>query len=466
MRGVYPQPMRDAPGMDTVTTPRRQATGMGTHGYPLALVVVVAFAVRLGWLLFALRAPVGFGDAQFYLGTAQRIATGNGYVSDAGAATALWPPGYSFALGAAIWALPFDDIAVAGLLNLVLGTLTVLIVGVLGVRLLGPRSGIIAAFIVAIFPSMVMFTGALLTETLSNFLVVSMLAVLVWEPWTEAASGAVRLPSMRRVAAAGAIGGLAVLVRPPFIASIALIPFAWWYVSGANRRATLARSAVLVAVAAAVVLPWTLRNVVAMGSWVPISNNTGMNLCIGNHPDAKGGFAIPSYCFDDLPTGTEAADEVRRDQIQQSRAITWIVQNPWEQPRLITLKTMSLFSSDSVAVSAVQSFGDDPWLEERHAFWLRWWADSYFWMVFTLAFFGFVIWLRRRDPRVVALLMVAVGVVVITWPFFGDGRFKQPVLPVLAFAATVSLRRLLMQPEPTPCEPLPISDGGSQEPSC
>lgn len=44
--------------------------------------------------------------------------------------------------------------------------------------------------------------------------------------------------------------------------------------------------------------------------------------------------------------------------------------------------------------------------------------------------------------------MTVVGVIVITWPFFGEGRFKQPMLPVLALAATVAIRRLVVEREP------------------
>ena len=430
----------------TAANPRRVTSrrrpSLDADGAYLVLVVALGFVVRLAWLLFALRTPVGGGDAAFYLQTARSVADGHGY-EVAGQATALWPPGYSFVLGAALWATPFGDVAMAGALNLVLGTATVALVGLLARRLLGPRSAVVAAALVAMFPSMIMFTGAILTETLCNFLVVAMLAVLLWHPW-RATDGSVVLPSIRRVALVGAIAGAAMLVRPPIVASVLLLPVSWW-LARAARRASAVRVAVLVGAMCAVVLPWTVRNAARMDAFVPISTNTGINLCIGNNPEAKGGFGVPGYCFDDLPPELTTRGEGERDRVLRQRASDWIVDNPLEQPRLVVLRTYTLFANDSAAVAVAESFGNDPWLELQHAQWLRWWADTYFWMVFTLAVLGFVVWLRRRDPRVVALLMVAVGVVVITWPFFGDGRFKQPMLPVLALAATVSLRRLLVE---------------------
>ncbi len=422
----------------------RRRRPLDAHGQYLLLVVLLGFIVRLAWLLFALRAPVGGGDAQFYLQTARSIAAGQGY-EVAGQATALWPPGYSFVLGGALWSMPFDDIAVAGALNLVLGTATIALVGLLARRLLGPRSAIAAAGIVALFPSMVMFTSSILTETLCNLLVVAMLTVLMWHPW-RSADGSMVLPSVRRVAVAGGLAGAAMLVRPPIVASVLLIPVAW-AVARAARRGSALRIGVLVGAMAVVVLPWTVRNALRMDAFVPVSNNTGINLCIGNNPEANGGFGVPVYCFGDLPTAQTSQGEVERDRALRQRATDWILEHPQEQLRLVPLRTYTLFANDSAAVVAAESFGNDPWLDLQHAQWLRWWADTYFWMVFTLASFGFVVWLRRRDPRVVALLMVAVGVVVITWPFFGDGRFKQPMLPVLALAATVSLRRLLVERE-------------------
>jgi 4-amino-4-deoxy-L-arabinose transferase-like glycosyltransferase len=58
----------------------------------------------------------------------------------------------------------------AGLLNVVLGSATIALVYVIGRRLAGPRIAIASSAIVAVFPGLILTTGAILTETLFNAL--------------------------------------------------------------------------------------------------------------------------------------------------------------------------------------------------------------------------------------------------------------------------------------------------------
>ena len=83
--------------------------------------------------------------------------------------------------------------------------------------MVAPLAGILAAFGLALYPNLVFHTGALLSETLYNFLFLAFLAVLLARPWPDGLTA-------RRVAGAAVLFGLAVLVRPISLAVLPVLP--------------------------------------------------------------------------------------------------------------------------------------------------------------------------------------------------------------------------------------------------
>src|SRR5690606_5693757 len=254
----------------------------------LAAVLGVSAALRLAWVSQVHR-PVELRDPTLYLTLAERIAAGDGYtygdLPNQGV-TAYYPPGYPLVVGVLTGLarlLPGEASAfhVAIGTNVVLSLATVALVFALGRRLAGERVGLVAAAVVGLWPNLIVHTGVVLTETLYLFLLVVLLLVLL-------ASGPVaRSPGLRRLVVVGALLGASVLVRPISLVLVPLLPLLWWR-SGA--RTAMLRTGTVVAGVALVVLPWTARNAVQMGSPVLISTNMGDNLCIGNNPDADGAY--------------------------------------------------------------------------------------------------------------------------------------------------------------------------------
>ena len=193
-------------------TPRRYRT-------LLAVVAVAALALRVAWVLWATREPQGiFYDPARYLGYARQIADGHGMVESlTGDPTAYYPPGYPWFLGIVTWlSSPFTDEPwlAAGLLQALLGAATVLLVASVTRKLAGPVAALIAAVVYALYPNLIFHTGALLGETLYNFLFLAFLALLLSRPWTVSFG-------TWRVFGCGVLLGLAVMVRP---ISLAVIP--------------------------------------------------------------------------------------------------------------------------------------------------------------------------------------------------------------------------------------------------
>ncbi|MFI5045841.1 MAG: glycosyltransferase family 39 protein [Acidimicrobiia bacterium] len=157
-----------------------------------------------------------------------------------------------------------------------LGALTVVVVGLLGRRVAGPRVGIVAATIVAFHPLLVQVDGALATESPYLLLVALLLLTTI---------RACDAPSVGRWIIVGLVAGLAVLARGEGLVLLAVlvVPAAavrawpgWW-------RA-LVGVAVPVLAAAVLLVPWTIRNFDEFGRIVPVSNNFGSVMLGANCP--------------------------------------------------------------------------------------------------------------------------------------------------------------------------------------
>src|SRR5918995_1979183 len=212
----------------------------------LLVIVVVASALRLAWVLYAVREPRGFHDPTLYEVFAARIADGHGYTAANGQATTYYPVGYVGALGAlvrlvGVTPIPESVSMTAAVFNLALGVGTVVLTFEVGRRLFDNRTGLIAAAVVALWPNLVFHTAVILTETLFIFLVMAAVLVLVALPASTRRIGS------RRLAVFGVILALSALVRPislmllPVLLVVLLLTGAGWRLTiGSVGIATLA----------------------------------------------------------------------------------------------------------------------------------------------------------------------------------------------------------------------------------
>jgi 4-amino-4-deoxy-L-arabinose transferase-like glycosyltransferase len=419
----------------------------------LTLAVLVGFGVRLWWVLYAARGPVGLHDPFFYLDYGRRLSLGGGYRLADGEPTAYYPIGYPAILGLWYRILQFTPladhwIANAAALNLIFSTSTVALVGVLGRRLLGPWVGAVAAVIVALFPSLIFHTATILTETTFNFVFVLALVVLCWRPWTET------FPSWKRLVVFGLLFGLSIEIRPIALLVVPMVGIAMWRV--AERRQALLRFGTVVALVIAVMIPWTVRNQVAMKAFLPIGTTTGDNLCIGNNPDAQGHFTFPDWCFGHDPQVRRPEFETLRNTELTNRSLRWIAHHPLDQFRLIVQRTFYTFQHDHDAVPAVQSYGDDPFIPPVNATVIGDLADAYFFAVLAIAALGLPFFANRRDPRRLLLLLSIVAVAISPWAFFGDSRFHIPVNVLVPIPAALSIMLMGRRWRRRDVEPIPI----------
>jgi 4-amino-4-deoxy-L-arabinose transferase-like glycosyltransferase len=414
-------------------TARRFRLGLGA-------ITALGLALRVAWVQWATRQPRSFFlDPSRYLGYAQQIADGNGMVEGlTGDPTAYYPPGYPWFLGVVVWASrPFtDEPWMAGaMVQAVLGAVSIVLVAYVTRRLAGRTAALVAAAVFALYPNLIFHTGVLLGETLYNTLFLAFLAVVLSRPWGP-------MFGRPRVFAAGVLLGSAVLVRPISLAVIPVVVLCWVW-AGKDWSYLWRWGLVLVAGVAVCIVPWTIRNAVRMEAFVPISTNTGDNLCIGHGDGATGAFQPLEYCDVPYPFMDGKASELAADEAKQRLAREGFVRNIEREPYLLWARTYYTWfrDGDHDALFAVQEFRQNRWMARETEARLIRVADAYYWAVGIAGVVGLVALVRRREPEGLLLVGCAVMTALVPLAFFGDARFKVPVIPLLIIAAACLVRR-------------------------
>jgi 4-amino-4-deoxy-L-arabinose transferase-like glycosyltransferase len=264
----------------------------------LLLLAVTAVLIRLPWAMaMSGRAPQF--DEIAYVGQAERLCAGQGYVDSTGAPTDFWPVGYP-----AVLALAYCGFGVsmsAGVaLQVLLLTLTILVISGIGESSFGRRIGRTGAFLLAVYPNYIFYSTLMLTEPLCALLLVSMAGLLL--RITRDARGLVGYS-----VGTGILAGLAALVRPGFLFLPVLLPL-WGRMQGLGWRKTMALTAIVTLASLMTLAPWMIRNYHVTGVKFEVASNGGLVFWGGNHPESLGGVVRPTTVKSDLHAGTPEYD--------------------------------------------------------------------------------------------------------------------------------------------------------------
>ncbi|NLD77269.1 MAG: DUF2029 domain-containing protein [Acidimicrobiales bacterium] len=394
---------------------------------------LVGLVLRLAWVRYATREPQGLFDPARYVGYARVIADGQGMIEPwSGHPTAYYPPGYPWFLGILTWfTQPFTDQVwtVAAVTQSILGAATVVLAALVARRLAGPSAGAVAAVVLAVYPNLIFHSGAVLGETLYNALFMAFLVACLGRRWPDDITN-------RRALLAGLLLGLAVMVRPISLAVLPVAVGVWWW-SHRDRRRALVQGALLVAGVVACMAPWTVRNALRMDDLVWMSTNTGDNLCIGHGPGATGAFSARDECATEHNFLDGPAAEIAADREKTRIALDAIREDPGREPWLTWRRFwyMWLRDGDHDGILAVQSYRTDRFIPEATEARLSYTADVVYWAVASTGAVGLVFLLRRRRPEDLLLVGSAVMTAAVPLAFFGDSRFKVPVIPLLIVAS-------------------------------
>lgn len=384
--------------------------GTGAFRVNLRLILLAALALRVVWALLVPIHPVS--DPSIYDMLAQRIAAGQGYSWPDGAYTAYWPVGTS-ALYALIYVVFGRNLLLVALVNAVLGTLLVAATYALARTGFSRCVALLAAALAALWPTWIALTSILSSELPTNLFFVSGLALALsrWgAPWLRVALSTVLLVGSTYCRAN----------MLPFILFIPLLVA----IRDRSARQFLWQAALAAGVAAMLIAPWAIRNQQRLGATAPISTNLGVNLWIGNNPQADGGFMAPPP----LPGGTLPKGEVAQDRAYQAAAKDYIYRHPLRYAQLSARRLVIALDRETFGVGwndkGLPGFAKGP---------LKVLMSAYWYVLFLAAVAGMGLFLWRR-PLNIFSPFVALPVAIMATPVLvmSAERYHYGIAPFVA----------------------------------
>jgi 4-amino-4-deoxy-L-arabinose transferase-like glycosyltransferase len=347
------------------------------------------------------------------------------YVAQAkGLLAGTWPDGpfyfqplYPFFLGG-LHLLAGPDMCPARAAQAIVLSTGTLICFWLARRLHGERAAWIAGALYAVYPVFIFYDLVFLGAGLVTLAILGTAAALT--RWVETGS-------WRWAMLAGALLGVAGGAQPALPAA-AVFPAAalvWQY------RLKAVKPVLMFALGLAVALsPYSLWNYRFTGQLTPASTSGALNFYIGNNRHANG--------QRDNPLAQQATIiEVRQERTDyMSAALADIRADPLRAIQLFARKAGMLWSNPELAQN-VDYYADG---RDRSPL-LRAIPLNFYWVA-LMAVAGFILY--RRDPRMTAMALLAVGITASNALFFISSRQRLPVVPILIVTAGVAIDLLII----------------------
>ena len=300
---------------------------------PRLMIAVIAFgiAVRLvlAYVLGDHADPVsGAADQVSYDTLAERVVAGRGFsfptawypFTQADTPTAHWSYLYTVYL-AGIYAVVGHHPLIARMVQVLLSGFGTWLTFVIGRRLFGVQAGLAAAALHASYAYLVFFSAALMTQT---FYILALLAVLAL---------ALRMRDQCDLRDWGLLGfalGIGTLFRQTLLLFTPVL--LTWLVWEHKARLGWRGPATMLAVVAALVAPWTIRNYLAFGDFLLLNSNGGFFFYAANHPNQGVNFD-PNYVAP-IPASLVDLAEPARDRALYREALGFVVNDPLRFVRL------------------------------------------------------------------------------------------------------------------------------------
>ena len=397
----------------------------------LTIVVACGAFLRIVRLATKWNHALLLNDSLYYAAQAQQLAHGvwfrEVFVDQPGAEHG---PLTSSLLALVSWGSdPFNR---QRLVTMVCGVATVAVVGLVARRVAGNRAGLMAAAIAAVYPNLWLSDGLVMSESVSCLMIaLALWAILVWAD----------RPTLRAAVVVGVAMGLGTLARSEVVLFVPSAAVVMWIV---GRRSAVRRHwthvVAAIAVATALLLPWTIFNLVRFEKPVFLTTNEGGALLGANCDDSyfgpsQGGWSL--LCLVNDPSNGSDADTSLRTARQRHEALSYVRDHLGTVPRVELQRvgrSLDLFALGDMVRGDVG--------EERER-WAAWAGIVSFWLLAPLAVVGAV--LTRRRDRAVLLIPVMIALVT-TVVIYGGHRIRSAAEPAIVILAAVAIDCWLLRP--------------------
>ena len=390
---------------------------------------MAALGVRLGYVAGTAPRRLPFSDSVYYQLQATLLAQGRGFVdpfaflrSGRSVPTAMHPPLYPLvlALGSRLGG---GSVPAHQVLGCVVGTATVLVVGVLTGRLAGRRAGLWAALLAAVYPPMWVNDGGIDAEGLYALAVALVLL---------AAYRFLAGPSLLSSSALGAAVAVAALVRAEavLLVVVLVVPLAWSVRRLGARRAT-ALAGAAAGCCAVVLSPWAIRNLATFDR--PVFLSTGSSVLAGANCDATyHGPLVGLWDFGCLGPHRPGADESVVAAADTGAGLAYARHHLGAVPRVAAVRLARMWQLYGPRQDAASSSEDGrpSWAEQAE-------VDGYY-VLLPLSVVG-AVRLRRRGVPLLPLAAQVVLVSAVAVASWGAIRFRVPADVALVVLGGVAL---------------------------
>ena len=392
----------------------------------LLAIIGVALVFRVAYVLGAKPHDLLAGDELYYSTQAQVLADGRGFEQPfrSGSPVADHPPLTALVLAPVSWG--HDPIMRQRLLMAVLGAAVVGAVGLLAMRVVGRRAGLIAAGLTALYANFWINDALIMSETISALCITVLLLSVYWY---------LDRPGPGRAALIGLLTAVTALARAEMLLIVPLVlaPTMLLTRFGATRAkaARWGHLGLAIGVTLAALAPWTIFNASRFERPVLLSTNDGLALYGANCPDSYYGPNVAFWsinCALDFPL-PEGSDQSENSAIFRRAGLDYLRDHLSRLPTVVVLRELRGWSLWRPGQMAFYNTG------EGREQWASWIGVVQLWLLAPLAVAGGVV-LHRRRVRLLPLLAMPVLVVIVTAVFYGIPRFRLPAeITIVVFAA-------------------------------
>jgi 4-amino-4-deoxy-L-arabinose transferase-like glycosyltransferase len=410
----------------------------------LLLIVLGAFALRVGYVMLAKRSEPLVGDQLYYNAQANTLARGHGFTDFRdGTQTAEHPPLTALALTPTSWVMErFDPggshVLAQRLTMTMFGAAVVVLIGLLGRSVAGPRAGLLAAAVAALYPNLWINDGLVMSETLATLAVA--LAILLTYRF-------IRAPNPLNAVWVGAACGLAMLARAELGL---LLPLMVLPVALLLKSLPVVRQLVLFLVAClgalVIVSPWLIANLTRFDEPVLFSTNDGLTICGANLQRTWYGDGTGLWALDCAGHPVPPGDRSVVSNTLRSEGLHFIRDHLGRLPVVVAVRVARVWSL--YAPGQMASYNVNEGRDEA----VSWAGFVTFWILVPCAVAGGVVLRRRRVP-ITPLVAQFVVVTVTAAAIYGLVRFRIPAEVSLVVLAAVAVDGWLggrTEPDETP----------------
>lgn len=299
----------------------------------LLAAIITGVGLRAAWALVVPVIPVS--DSAAYDAFARTLSEHGvfGWIKEE--PFAFWPPGTTFLHGALYWLFGQSYAALVSA-NIAISAGIIWTSARVADRLFCPRAAVATAWVIALWPTLIIYVTIIASELLFVLLITAAL-----DAWTIQKS-----PRPSTAVLAGALLGAAALVRPLALLLPLIYGLAWAVTkseSSVHLRQHLASVGVALVAMACIVAPWTYRNYQLYGELVLISTNGGITFWMGHTPGTDG-----SYMY--VPEDVSHLRDNEQEKVLKARAWTYIREAPGEFLLRTVRKFVKLYSNESIGV--------------------------------------------------------------------------------------------------------------------